>query len=186
MYRFALRLLIVLMVAGIPALADFVPVGVPRPVGSWAQLFEESGVGDFNRVEFTMDTPGIAFGTPSLFNFTDSAWSVYFTSSDSRQSAAYGPAVQVLQFDVHFPDTPAVPLAFSFTAWNNDVFLELVNGSWNGSSWTMTTTSENCLTPRGRPKPLPSSVPEPGGTLVIFGASMVGLLAMLKRELKSA
>ena len=185
MNRFALRFLIVLMVVGIPALADFVPVGVPRPVGSWAQRFEESGVGPFNRVELTMDTPAIAFGVPSLFNFTDSAWNVYYTSSDSRQSAAYGPAVELLQFDAHFPDSPAVPLAFSFTAWNGADFLELVNASWNGSSWTITTTSENCLTPRGRPIPLPSSVPEPGGTLVIFGASMVGLLAILKRELKS-
>jgi hypothetical protein len=185
MHRFALRFLIVLMVAGIPALAELAPLGVPMLVGSWAQRFEESGVGPFNRVEFTMDTPGIVFAMPSMFNFSDSAWSVYYTSSDSRQSAAYGPAVELLQFDVHFPDSPAVPLAFSFTAWNNDEFLELVNGSWNGSSWTMTTTSENCLTPRGRPKPLPSSVPEPGGTLVIFGASMAGLLAMLKRELRT-
>jgi hypothetical protein len=185
MQRFALRFLILLMVAGIPALAELAPLGVPMLVGSWAQRFEESGVGPFNRMEFTMDTPDIVFATPSMYNFSDSGWSVYFTSSDSRQSAAYGPAVELLQFDVHFPDSPAVPLAFSFTAWNNDVFLELVNGSWNGSSWTMTTTSENCLAPVGPPIPRPSSVPEPGGTLVILGASMVGLLGMFKRGLKS-
>jgi hypothetical protein len=177
MGRFVLRLLTVMIVAGIPAVADLAPVGVPRPVGSWAQLFQESGVGPFNRMEFTMDTPDIVFATPSMYNFSDSGWSVYFTSSDSRQSEARGPAIELLEFDVHFSDTPAVPLAFSFTAWNNDVFLELVNGSWNGSSWTMTTTSENCLRP--------VFVPEPGGTLVIFCASMVGLLGMLKRGLKS-
>jgi len=163
MHRFTLRFLIVLMVAGIPALAELAPVGVPVPVGSWAQQFRESGVGEFDRLEVRMLTDGVHFVASGFMSLASSGWTSYLSETDPLLPVASGPAVDQLVFDLHFsPDSTSTPLAFEFTAWKTGSLLETANLSWDGSAWTIATSSPNC----------PRPVPEPG----IMATLMLGIL----------
>jgi hypothetical protein len=157
--------ILVALLGAMPVFADLAPAGDPVPVGSWAQHFYESGVGLFDRMEIEMLTAGVQFVQSGFMDFTNSGWGSQLVAA--TRAVATGPAVDWLAFDIHFsPELITDPLAFRFTAWNNGVLLETVDASWNGSAWTMETTSENCLT-----------VPE-STTALLRGGWLLGLAAL--------
>ena len=59
------------------AIADMSPVGDPMEIGSWAQRFEESGVGnfDFMAVQWVSPTSD-AFESLTFRNFSTGSWSI--------------------------------------------------------------------------------------------------------------
>ena len=156
-------LALVLVVTG-SAVAAIAPVGGAWEIGSWAQRFEESGVGTFDRIEVTFQSAGVAFEAPGLANFSSANW-IISTSSGPSSGPDYvlaeGPGLSSLQFDVLFLGNVTDPLTFDFHAWNGTDSVEAARLSWDGGTWTITTTGD-CVRP---------VVPEP--TTMIAGALLL-------------
>jgi len=161
-----LAALALMLVVANSALAAIAPVGDAHEIGSWAQRFEESGVGAFDLIEVTFVSAGVAFEAPGLANFSSAGWSIISsepTSSGLGYVLAQGPGLSSLQFDVLFLGNVTDPLTFDFHAWNGLTSVEAARLSWDGGTWTITTTGD-CV------RPIPP-VPEP--TTMIAGALLL-------------
>lgn len=139
---------------------------------SWAQRFQEDGVGpyDFVRVDWIS---GSQFEVPVLRNFSNGGWVDGWSGLTS--GSAQGPAATWSQFDVNFLGAKSTPLAFYFTAYNGTTLKESVKAVWNGSGWAITGSGWNPGTA--------SPIPEPA-TLVLLGTAlgMTGILGRRRRK----
>lgn len=170
----------------LPLRADIVPVGDGLPTGSWQQRFEESGVGQFDKIEVFMLTSGISFSSGGGTDFSNASWTA--TTPNSRYVLATGPATSSLQFNLHFsPSNQSTPFLFDFLAWDPDGTLaEAAHASWN-SKWNFTVFSPSAAAlasyDRLPPTILASSVvvPEPSAYVVLL-AGLAGVYYSVRRR----
>jgi hypothetical protein len=93
------------------------------------QRFEESGVGNFNRIEAFMISSGDVFSEP-FDNFSNTSWSDDQVRPD--YVVATGGLVNFLQFDMHF-DYVAPGFAFDFLSWEGDVLKDWARATYDPS-----------------------------------------------------
>jgi len=169
----------------LPLRADIMPVGTGVPTGSWQQRFEESGVGQFDKIEVFMLTPGISFSLTGGSEFSDISWIAI--TPNAGYALATGPATSWLQFNLHFsPSDQSTPFQFDFLAWHPDGTLaEAAHASWSPNwSFTAFTPSADALANYDR---LPSTilassvvVPEPSAYVVLL-AGLAGVSFIMQR-----
>ncbi len=143
--------------------------------GSWAQRFNESGVGQFNTMEFFMISgPAFATDAPAFSGATDSSWKG--SQPNPMYLLATGNTTSDLTFNLDFSGSQITPFAFDFFAYNGGVGtipVDEAKAAWNGSGWTFTSISPDSSAGMDR-----NSVPEPSILLLlgmgVFGAGLYG------------
>ena len=165
-----LSVVAVLLVAGM-ANASIVAVGLPQETGSWAQEFNEKGVGQFNQMAVQMLT-GAGFEAPAFSAFHSTGWTN--TNNNSVYAvAAKGAGYDTdMNFDLNFLGSSSSPLSFVFVAYKDEVKLEYAKAVWNGG-WTITGFVLSDA-PTWQTMADAAAVPEPT-TIIVW--SLLGLVA---------
>ena len=170
---FILSLLITFSVAS----ADLVPIGDPIEGDSWAQAFNESGVGYFDFVAVLMVSDGDTFESFTHTNFNRSGWSTkYENPSDYPVVAtATGLKTNNLTWTIHFAGSKSDPLAFNFVAFEGNTLKEAAYAEWTGSKWNISLIPDWDI-PR-------AEIPLPGAAILgILGLGAAGLKLRRKEE----
>ncbi|MFH1011764.1 MAG: cohesin domain-containing protein, partial [bacterium] len=113
-------------------------VGDPIDGDSWSQAFNESGVGNFDHMQMLM-VSGPPFRTPNGIVGMASGWSQSY--NDGTLLIADGPSLVSTNMTIYFSGNKSTPFTFIFQAWGGTTRKEEATVVWNGSSWTITTTS---------------------------------------------
>ncbi len=162
-----------MMACAISAMA-FVDTGTGIEIGSWAQQFNESGVGAFDTMKFLM-LGGYEFEGPGLSGLAAGWTSSLPTGTNSQFVQANGPASTNMNFYVHFAPAKSQPISFYFQALNGTSILETAQADWNGSSWNIYGVANRNL---GSP-----AVPEPMTVLLgIMGLTSVAGFRRLRKS----
>jgi hypothetical protein len=125
---------VVLLLAANAAFADLTPVGDPMDIGSWAQGFNETGVGSFDFVATRMVSPGDTFEKLG-YSGLPTGWSASYSPS---LVTATGSAKSNMTWTIKFSGPKSGQLAFQFVAFSGETLREAVLASWSGSAWTFT------------------------------------------------
>jgi hypothetical protein len=156
----------IVVLAALPCIAraELIPIEEPFAVGSWAQRFQEAGIGPFDKMTIAIDqaTPTASFLDPAFRTLSTSAlalidpgWNVV-TSTDGKTASVSGAAVDQLYFDIAFADAIELPVTFDFAAYLGDYLLMTAVVSWNSpehpATWNIVSTEEDII-----PVPLPSA-----------------------------
>lgn len=157
------------------ATANLTPLGDPQPIGSWAQRFEESGVGSFDLLAVVWVSPATTgFEAPVFRNFTDPSWGNAINTKSV--ATATGSALNWMQFDLAFlPDTN-VPISFMFYAFAPGVNtpVDSALASWNGGGWSFRIV-QDAMTRTSLAVQTSIPVPAPAAAgLVALGLGLVG------------
>jgi hypothetical protein len=157
-----------------PATSMAMPValGEPMIIGSWAQRFQENGVGSYNKMEAFIISGASNFEFP-FKNFSVGGWSSQLVNPG--YVVATGTSVTDSQFDISFTGNQGDPLSFVFLAWLDDRVLERALANWSGSSWSFTSLSAD----EGNYNR--TAVPEPG-TILLLGFGLIGLAGFSTRR----
>ena len=151
----------------VSARASIVAIGDPAVIGSWQQAFNESGVGNFTKVEtIFVSGPGGPFESPG-FNGLAAGWTI--SSFSPGLVVAGGPALNSMTWNIQFLGSQSDPFVFDFYAWNGNSIVDSASATWN-NGWTIGAAT------------VPPVVPEPttiiSGALLLlpFGASTLRIL----------
>jgi hypothetical protein len=120
--------------SGGSAMAAIVPVGDPIEGSSWSQGFNESGVGNFDRVEVIWVSGSLLAGQSSL----PAGWTVIL-NNPYLSIATGSSATSNMTWNISFQGNKSSSLSFYFKAWEGASLKEEALAVWNGSSWTITT-----------------------------------------------
>jgi hypothetical protein len=169
----AIMVAVICLVAG-QAGATLMTIGDPWDSGSWAQRFNESNVGLYNRLEGFMISTDDTFEAPGFSGFSAAGWTGTLVTNEYIR-ATTGFALSNMDFNITFEDLRSDPLQFVFVAWYNDVMREAALANWSGSAWTFSayTGDVKDLVP----------VPEPG-TIVLLGTGLLGLCFYGRRRMQ--
>ncbi len=140
---------------------------LPGTASAWTQLFEESGYGNFDKIEAFMVTDGIDF-VGGWTGMTGEDWTSSLVNPD--YAVATGPAINSMQMALSFSSGSSVPLQFDFLGWYGDVVVDPARATWNGSGWSIASIQVDPASYNRSSEP----VPEPG-TMMLLGAGLIGL-----------
>lgn len=165
---------LLLLTAG-SAFADLTPTGDPAEGGSWAQRFQESGVGNFDLVAVRMTTAGDTFESQVHDNFTDSSWLPLWQNDPTVPTiaSASGNAVNWMQWDIKFAGDTSNGFAFDFMAYSGETCVDYAHAVWSGG-WSITTYAPEYGPLRGTVVPVPAAL--------VLGAIGLGLAGWIKRR----
>jgi hypothetical protein len=176
------RALMILGVCGLTmflatsAFAAILPIGgaFSSSIGSWAQQFNESGVGTFNQGGI-WSLSGDIFEAPGFSNASSTDW---FSDAPSASYAyAFGPSTTSLDFNINFNGSSSSSLSFLFMASQDMDVREWAYASWNGSSWSIRAATDTETAGKG---PIdPSAIPEPA-TMSLLGLGLLGIFGLKK------
>jgi hypothetical protein len=167
-------LVVAFLISPVPAKAGLITEGDPFEIGSWAQRFDESGVGTYNKMEAFMITPGDAFEAVGFVNFSAGGWSGSLVRSDYIVST--GSMQTSMQFDIKFMGSSSDPLVFDFLAWENSTLREAARATWNGG-WSFAAAPSGMQYDRSA-----AAVPEPATLLLLVGG-LIGLASFGRKKL---
>jgi hypothetical protein len=154
--------------------ATVIEIGDTLELGSWGQQFNETGVGDYNKMEAFMVSSGDFFEPTGFEDFNQSGWTGSLIDDD--YILATGSNQTNMNFNIHFGGDQSDPLEFVFLAWLDDTLLESALASWNGSAWSFGTYQGNVYDlDRSAP------VPEPA-TMILFGLGLLGLAGVSRKK----
>jgi hypothetical protein len=173
-------LVAILLFAAAPALAGLSLVGGPTVIGSWSQGFDETGIGDFDRIEVQMVSGG-PLESPA-FTGLSSGWTVIQSPTPTAPkshvdliSASSPTPVTDLHWNINFLGSECSPLAFEFQAFNGDQLLALDQVAWTGNRWVITFPTWDLPPTVDNRYPPDTRVPVPGaGLLGLIGLGTVG------------
>lgn len=171
--------LIMMMFCVTPVMATPVVVGEPQIIGSWAQQFNETGVGNFDKLEaFMFIDPPFVFEAPGFFGFSSGGWSGDLVNPSYIK--ATGPDTTNMNFNIAFLQNSDAPALFDFLVWNGNSLLEWDYAFWNGSVWNI--GPRNGVYVDGNFNRTPSATPTPIPAAVwLFGTGIIGLVGIRKR-----
>ena len=160
---------VVLFLATIAAAdtTNFTAVGSGVVIGSWAQTFNEAGVGPFNQMQFT-GISGSLFETPGANNYSVTGWNTIFSSTGL---VSFGPFTSNMNFNLDFVTAKSTPLSFYGYAYNGGNVVDAALFDWSGSNWTITATTA----------PAPPAVPEPA-SMLLLGSGLAALAAGIRKR----
>jgi hypothetical protein len=118
------------------ASADLISTGDPMEIGSWAQRFQENGVGTYDTMEFFIVSGATDFEAPGANNFSSSGWTGTVINPDYAR--ATGSDKTDMQFDVRWTSAQSVPFRMDFLAWDGSILKEAVHADWSGGGWSFT------------------------------------------------
>lgn len=156
--------------------ASLVTDGDPISIGSWAQGFNESGVGDFTQLETIFRSgPGGPFESPG-FSSLANGWTVGVFNAD--HVIATGPAMNNLTWNIDFAGSISDTFVFDFYAWNGNTSLEQVRATWNNGWSFVVGNGVGGATLLSAPTPVPEPTTMIAGALLLlpFGASAIRIL----------
>jgi hypothetical protein len=179
---------LLLLTAG-SAFADLIAIGDPVEGGSWAQRWQESGVGNFDALAVQMMTTGDSFehntARASFSSFSSgSGWSLLFENTPQTPlpqyptiASASGPAVTLLQWDLQYSGSKSGnPFSFDIVSFRGDDIVDAAHISWNGAgAWTITPYA-----PSEGWNPSREAIPAPAA--LVLGAIGLGLAGWIKRR----
>lgn len=119
-----------------PVQAALVTVGEPIEGGSWAQAFNESGVGQFDFMAVKMLSAD-AFNDPVFTNFNRAGWTNTQTNNPIYGVAQTTQSTNNMNFNIRFAGAKSDPLQFVFVAFLGDNLLEQASATWSGSGWNI-------------------------------------------------
>jgi len=156
------------------AFAGLAPVGDPIEIGSWAQAFNETGVGQFDAMVLQIVSGG-PFEAPA-FRDLATGWT---TTDNATQTAAWasGPDSGNMTFNIWFQGGSSSPLTFNFWALHDGKVLEGAQAYWNGGGWA--------ITPLAGAAPAADPIPEPL-TMASAFLAIAGLGGYIRRRTSRA
>jgi hypothetical protein len=176
LYLTILALLVgIFLFSPMQAKATLLTEGDPFEIGSWAQRFQEEGVGNYNRMEAFMITAGDAFEADGFVNLSAGGWSGSLVRED--YIIAVGTTQNWMQFDIKFMGTSSNPLVFDFLAWEDSVLREAARATWNGCGWSFAAAPNGMQYDRAA-----AAVPEPA-TLLLLASGLIGLAGFGRKKL---
>jgi len=141
-------LVVMVMLAISTASSALIAEGDPIDIDSWAQRFQESGVGNFNEIEVIWLTGPDGFKPPVFRNFNKAGWSNNVNSQ--WYAKATGSTQTVLQFNIAFDGSRSDTFSFLFRAAENGVTKEVAKATWN-NGWTFEVLDEAAWNAMGVP-----------------------------------
>ena len=114
--------------------ADLVPIGDPIEGDSWAQQFNESGVGSFDTIAILMTSTGDSFESPAFYGFNISGWSIVEKNDETNPTfvVAKGPATSSLTFCIKFEGLKSNHFEFKFMSLLGEEEKGYYDAPWNG------------------------------------------------------
>lgn len=163
------------MILVVLSLLVFATSAFAVPIG---QLWEESGVGLFDKMEMFMISDN-DFTADSRITTTGTGWQTELANPDYLLFS--GPAVSSIQFYTGFADT-AAPTLMHFLAFKGSSFLEAAEMEWMGSNWKITTFTPDSadLSLYQEMREAAAPVPEPS-TFMLAGLG-IGALFFVRRK----
>ena len=159
------------------AMGDIIIVGDPLNVGSWAQAFNESGVGSFNKMEFFIVSDTTDFEPPGISSFTASGWTGSLLNPDYILALGT-PATINTNFTLQWITNQPIAFEVDMLAWSGASVVDRAHASWNGSAWNFTVLSNVAGNyDRSAAAPIPP-------TVLLMGSGLLGLVGFEWRRRK--
>lgn len=159
-------------------------IGEPQPADSWSQEWNESGVGNFNALEFFMISPAsIDLEAPGFRGFTTLGWTVGDPNPKYTFATNTG-GITSTNWTSYFTGSATAGTTFDFFAWTNGILngapAEYAHAVWNGG-WTITAAGVQNTSGVGYNR---SPVPIPP-TALLLGSGLLGI-GLLRFRRKTA
>ena len=153
--------------------ASIVAIGPPVVGSSWAELFNDSGVGTFNSIVGVFQSGGPFDSITETFSVYGSlppglsagGWSSSL-SADYKTATISGAPTTDLNFYGTFAASVSDPLSFTFYTYDGSQLVDETLMNWSGTTWTSSTV----------PVTEPTTVIAGALLLLPFGASAFRIL----------
>jgi hypothetical protein len=156
-----------------PAKATLIDSGDPVEGDSWGQQFNESGIGDFNKVEaFILEGP--SFEDPG-FRILSSGWNTELVNPNYVR--AWGSDLINLTLEIRFSGEKSNPFSFLWIAWDDTTVRNCAKATWGGPGWVITQPVNESDYELDRSAAVPDA-----GIMWLLGPALIGFGLIARRN----